>query len=163
MEIWERLIEFPTYKVSTYGNVLNDESGRFLKQSLTRTGLVKVGLVKAGVQHTRSVALLVAETFVEGRDDIFDTPVHLDGDKTNNSVTNIVWRPRWFAWRYSRQFVLDTVHHNRGPIIDVDSGHIYKTFLEAATIHGLLVDDIWKCLIYKKPVFPTNQIFKLVN
>lgn len=162
MEIWERLAEFPTYKVSTYGNVLNDETGRYLKQSLTRTGLVKVGLVRGGVQHTRSVGLLVAETFVNGRDAIFDTPVHLDGDKTNNYVENIVWRPRWFAWRYSRQFVLSTIHHDRGPIID-DNGDIYKTFLDAAVKNGILVDDIWKCIIYKKPVFPTSQTFKLVK
>lgn len=163
MEVWVRIDEFPNYRISNEGRVLNDDTGRILKESLTRTGLVKVGLVLGGVQHTRSVALLVAEQFVDGRSEMFDTPIHLDGDRRNNAHTNLAWRPRWFAWKYARQYVTDTLHSERGPIMDLTTGVEYATFADAAMTHGLLMDDIWKCLVYKKLVFPTNQMFKLLK
>lgn len=163
MEIWTTIDEFPQYKVNDYGNIINVDTNKNIRQSLTKTGLVKVGLVRSGVQYTRSVANIVAEAFVEGKNDIFDTPIHLDGDKTNNAAYNLMWRPRWFAWKYTRQLSVESVHHERGPIIDVDTGKVYQTFLEAAMTHGLLIEDIWKCLIHKKRVFPTDQMFKIVN
>lgn len=163
METWLIISEFPSYRVSNYGRVLNDATGRILKHSETRTGLVKVGLVSGGIQHTRSIALLVADAFVPGKDELFDTPIHLDGDKHNNYAENLMWRPRWFAWKFTRQFNDDKVHRDRGPVMDVDNGEVYSSFLEVAAKNGVLFEDIWKCVVYKKRVFPTNQSFRLIT
>jgi hypothetical protein len=148
--------------VITAESLIVKNSDRVLKESLTRSGLVKIGMVSGGVQHTRSVALLVATSFVIGRDEIFDTPIHLDGDPQNNHADNLVWRPRWFAWKYTRQFS-DDKHQHRGPLLDITTGVWYLTMLEAATTHGLLMDDIWKSVIHKQKVFPTWQIFSFKN
>lgn len=156
-EKWRIVEEFPTYKVSNYGDVLNHASGRVLKQSQTKAGLVKVGLVSGGVQYTRSVAVLVAEAFVLGRSDIFNTPIHMDGDQTNNRADNLMWRPRWFAWKYFRQF--DEPRRGNRAIVDIHSGREYKNLFEAATTHGLLTQDIAKAISLKAPVFPTKQYF----
>ena len=155
---WSTIEEFPSYKVSNHGDVVNQVTGRYLRPSQTRTGLVKVGFYQDGVQHSRSVALLVAKAFVFGRDEISNTPVHLDGDQENNHAENIVWRPRWFALAYIRQFT-DTRNHGRGPVFDLVSREWYPTLLDAAKANGLLIKEIIRLLPDKKPIFPTQQIF----
>lgn len=162
MENWVPIFNFEGYSVSDNGRVMNEKSGRIVKQSLTRTGLVKVGLFKEGVQHTRSVGLLVAEAFVEGQTDWFDTPIHLDGDRFNNFSVNLMWRPRWFAWKFARQFSELGPHNDRGPLMDLETGLVYSNFAEVASTFGILMDDIWKYLIHKKEIFPTKQTFKLI-
>lgn len=162
-EIWCRLDEFPSYSISSLGRVLNEDTKKELKQSCTSQGASKVGLVRGGRQHTRSVKVLVAEAFVEGRSEVFDTPIHLDGDPLNNAVDNLAWRPRWFAWRYSRQFVEETIYHGRGPIIDVHDKMIYPTVFDVAVVNGLLVEDVWKSIVKKGETFPTWQQFELVG
>lgn len=161
MERWEIIDEFPYYKVSDYGRVANIETGRIIKQSRTAGGIVKVGLVNSGRQYTRSVCNLVAEKFVDGSTEMFDTPIHLDFDKTNNYYKNLLWRPRWFAWKYTRQANEGSEHFERGPLIDVDTNIVYNNFYHAATTFGILAEDIWRCVIFKKRIFPTNQLFRL--
>lgn len=155
---WSTIPEFPGYKVSNHGDVVNQHTGRYLRQSETRTGLIKVGFYSNGNQCTRSVALLVAKAFVFGCTEISNTPMHLDGDQSNNHHTNIVWRPRWFALAYIHQFK-DTRNHKRGPVVDLVSNVWYPTLIEAAVENGLLIKEILRLIPDKKPIFPTQQIF----
>lgn len=158
-EIWSKIDDFPNYSVSSHGRILNDNNGRLMKESMNGSGVVKVGLVRGGVQYTRSVKLIVADTFIVGRTQEFDTPIHLDGDARNNRADNLLWRPRWFAWKHTRQFVDITPQHTRGPIVDLHTELWYQHMLEAAVIHGLLVIDIWKSIQSRKETFPTWQVF----
>lgn len=165
-EIWYPIEEFPIYRVSNYGRVVNYNTGRILNQSTTGNGLMKISLVHDNVRYTRGVALLVAEAFVDGQTEVFNTPIHLDGNHENNHADNILWRPRWFAWKYTYQCRNISVHHNRGPIYDIDSGEVYETFFDAARTHGILVRDIWSSIMAKnpeKPTFPTRQIFAFLK
>lgn len=147
MEEWVRLEEFPMYKISNFGNVMNDNSKKLVAKSLTKQGGVKVGLVSGGRQHTRSVAVLVAKIFVPGNDELFNTPIHLDADQRNCEANNLMWRPRWFAYKYHQQFT--EMHQDRletyasmGPVIDLDNRTLYATVLETAQTNGLLMYDI---------------------
>jgi hypothetical protein len=159
-EIWATLSEFPKYLINEFGEVVNESTGHVLAQSMNQNGVVKVNILDNGRHHTRSVKILVAIAFVERYDEICNTPIHLDGDTQNNHVSNIVWRPRWFANKYTRQFYEITELHDLGPIVDTETKAVYKTYFDAAIIHGLLVDDIWRSVRTGKPVFPTDQIFK---
>ncbi len=103
-EHWSDIPEFPNYCVSDLGAVVNKSTGRYLIQTMATGGTYKVGLVRAGKQYTRSVKVLVAEAFVEGQSEIFNTPIQLDGYQENMRWDNLMWRPRWFAWKYTRQF-----------------------------------------------------------
>lgn len=161
-ETWAPIFEFPNYSVSTEGRIRNDERQRLVSQSLTQQGAVKVGLVKDGKQYTRSVKVLVAERFVSGQDDIFDTPMHLDGDQTNNSVTNLVWRPRWFAWKYARQFESIEEYIGVGPIKERKSGLVYEDIVNASITYGVLFYEVKLALVNKIPVFPTWHVFDWV-
>jgi hypothetical protein len=128
--------------------------------SPTQNGELTVGLVREGQQHRYSVKCLVAREFVEGESDIFNTPVLLDGDKNNLYYENIVWRPRWFAWKYSRQFTNPEPWYKFGPILELD-GDIYESYIVASIQNGILCEGIRESIYtyYRKPVFPTNQRF----
>src|SRR3954470_21438611 len=107
IEQWHEIEDFFGYSVSDHGRIRTDKFGRLLALSQTQWGLVQVGLMRDGVQCHRSVPLLVAKTFLPYVGGAFDTPINLDGNRWNNHVENLAWRPRWFAVKYNRQFMHD--------------------------------------------------------
>lgn len=177
-ELWKRIPKFRGYEVSTYGRVANVSNDLLLQPSKTLQGGLKVGLYQDGVQHTRSLKVLVAEAFVEhdidpvSTDVPFDTPILLDGDQENCHATNILWRPRWFAWQYSRQFsnpsfMTDNPLYHKGPVIELDAlGHvcgIHDSAWKIATTQGLLLHDVWTSINTRSVVFPTRQSFAFAD
>jgi hypothetical protein len=105
MEVWRQIYEFPGYSVSNMGRVRNDETGRIMALSRNQYGIVNVGLVLGRKQYKRSVALLVADAFLPTwESEVFTSPIHLNGDRSDCRAENLMWRPRWFAAKYHRQF-----------------------------------------------------------
>jgi len=153
-EEWKQIWEFPAYSISTYGRIRNDDRHTFVKQSLTLQGAVKVGLMSDGTQYTRSVIRLVAETFIPQKNDKFNTPLHLDGDQQNNYIDNIVWRPRWFVWKYANQFRTMDKYKTYGSVVCRETGEVYASPVEAAISHGLLFFEIVQSAIEMTPVWP---------
>lgn len=150
--------EFPNYEISSSGRVFNRDTGREMVLSPTMQGDPTVGLVRDGIQYRRSVKVLVAEAFVPGQTDVFDTPIQLDGDKRNVTAENIVWRPRWFAWKYARQFsIVQPNWYFMGPIFDVVNSIQYKNIIEAAMATGSLCEDIHYSIINETHVFPLGE------
>lgn len=166
-EIWKPIENFPMYEISNYGEVANIETDLIIRPSATLQGALKIGLVKDGRQYTRSVKVLVARTFVDGEDAIFDTPMLLNGDQFDCRAENIVWRPRWFSWNYARQIDQQKDIYKLGPLIEIDESGIvvnaYHNTIEASLKHGLLFADVWDSIHTGKPVFPTRQIFRFAD
>lgn len=152
------------YSVSTFGQVRNDVTGRILSQSRTGHGAAKVGLWDGHKQTARSVKVLVSEVFVEGRTHIFDTAINLDGDLTNNRITNLTWRPRWFAHKYSHQFIppISRVHYV-GPVINTNTGEAHNTVVDTGIYDGVLFRDIQASMMRQEPVFPHRFVYKRAN
>ena len=162
-ERWTTIVDYPRYLISNTGLVMNDDTGRLLSQSYNPQGAVKVGLYSEGGQHTKSVKVLVAVAFVEGHTDVFDTPINLDGDQSNNNADNIAWRPRWFAWQYTRQFLDVENWYLFRKVYDIATNDIYEDMVDAAKANGLLLRDILKSVHDDRHVtFPTWQRFGIV-
>lgn len=163
---WAPIPDFPGYSVNYLGEVRNDDTGGrllVLTMNRSRNGLVQVGLMKDGTQYKRGVALLVANAFLDPPAiPTFDTPINLDGDRTNNHVENLMWRPRWFAIKYHSQF-----HQERrgfaDPIVDVDTGEIFHDSFAAAKKYGLLDREILMATLNRTYVWPTYQRFRLAH
>lgn len=159
---WRQIQTFPGYSVSDAGSVRNDESGRIMAQLVNQSGVVNVGLTKNRVQYKRSVSLLVADTFMRVKPSkTFDTPINLDGDRYNNGVDNLMWRPRWFAVRYAQQFYNDPVGLN-SPVEEVETGEHFNNAWEAAIEYGLLAVDIILATKNRGLVRPTFQRFRML-
>lgn len=158
---WRPINEFPNYSVSSEGFVRNDESGRRMALLVNQHGIVNVGLTKNRVQYKRAVALLVAIAFdARGQvDKSFDCPVNLDGDRFNNRIDNLVWRPRWFATKYFQQ--IEEAHFvDPYPIEEMNTQMQFKNPWDAALKCGLLQVDVLLSIANGTRVWPTGQIFK---
>jgi len=165
-ETWKKIFQFPRYSVSDHGRVRNDDTGRIMAMTVNNTGVVMVGLT-ADVrrQQKRGVALLVAKAFLEKPQHLhesFDTPINLDGDRFNNHVNNLMWRPRWFAVKYHQQFE----NNLRGftiPVEEVSTGEKFTNSWEAALRYGLLDREIFMAAINNTVVWPTYQRFRAIE
>lgn len=152
---------FPSYFVSNLGRVTHIKTRyqREMTLSPTQKGELTVGLMLDGVQYRRSVKVLVAEAFVPGQSHRFNTPIQLDDDRDNLRADNLAWRPRWFAWKYRRQF--DDIPHwvYTGPIFAKEIWDEYETIIDACMALGLLWSDLRLSMYNDRPVFPTTLKF----
>lgn len=163
-EQWRQIPEFPDYSVSDIGRVQNMETGRIMALTINQAGVVNVGLTKDLVQYKRSVTRLVALAFLPPPDhEGFDTPINVDGDRTNNHAVNLMWRPRWFAIEYHAQFKREVPRGITTPIIDLMTGETYPNSFEAAKKFGLLDREILLAVLNDTWVWPTWQYFALFD
>jgi hypothetical protein len=158
-ERWINVFGFPGYSVSDWGRVLNEGNGHQITPTRNTRGQAIVGLMKSGIQHKRSLTVLVANEFVLKDQKSFDTPINLDGDRMNNHFANLKWRPLWFARKYHRQFV-DGHSTFDSPVEDIETGEIYKNSMHASIVNGVLDVEIYLSMINNTYVWPTGQIFR---
>lgn len=163
MENWVVIENFPDYSVSDHGRVRADKSDRILSLSVNQYGVVQVGLMKNGVQRHRSVPLLVAKAFIEPPRGPFDTPINLNGDRHDNHVDNLVWRPRWFAIRYNQQFRYPYENSIIHPVFDLKTGEVSANSFECAIKYGLLERDLVFSILNRTYVWPTYQQFGILE
>jgi NUMOD4 motif-containing protein len=145
MERWLEIYEFPGYSISDQGRVRNDNTGRIMSLVQNSGGVLTAYMVREGRQYARGVAKLVATHFLPHDTDMQSAPVHRDGNPLNNTVDNLIWRPRWYAVKYRHQF------HEVGrppyvdrPIQEVTTGLVFPNSWEAAKHFGLIEFDIFK-------------------
>lgn len=168
MEEWRVVQHFPNYSVSNTGLVRSDiefkngNSGRILSVCQNQHGVAFVGLMHNGIQYKRSVAHLVAHAYLrQARSLKFNTPINLDGDRTNNHVDNLMWRPRYFAREYFQQFRHGVVRIAR-PIVEVKTQEVFADSWTAALTFGLLDRDIYEAIDNRTYVWPTYQRFEVL-
>ncbi|MEL7409252.1 MAG: NUMOD4 domain-containing protein, partial [Cyanobacteria bacterium J06558_2] len=91
------------YQVSNYGNVrsldrvikektgkIQTLKGQVLKARINRSGYYHIGLSKNGTRITFAIHQLVAQAFIPNPDSK-KTVNHIDGNKLNNSLSNLEW------------------------------------------------------------------------
>ena len=89
-EIWRTITGFVNYQVSNIGRVRNTNTGRILKPSRNARGYDYVTLYQDKVLKQMRVHRLVALEFIENPDNKPSVD-HINGDKTNNCLSNIRW------------------------------------------------------------------------
>lgn len=164
-EVWADIPEFPKYQVSSLGRIFNTQRNILMSVSVTNHGHPKITLAdEDGERHTRSVALLVADAFVPGRDEPFDQVILLDGNLNNVQASNMAWRPRWFAWKYTRQLRCEQPRHFHNlPVLDVTTDFEYDSIIQAGTTEGLLFSSIWRSTYTGQSVYPTDSVFEVLE
>lgn len=157
--------EFPEYMITREGLVYTRASGIRRKTSLTQEGAVKITLFRSGKAYTKSLPLLVAKAWLynDYNPDLFDTPIHLDNDSTNNHVDNLAWRPRWFAVKYQRQYWNEEYRYAKTMVQDVKTGEIYETLIEVCQKYGYLYMDVLQSCIKGDVVFPSWREFRFFD
>jgi hypothetical protein len=160
---WRPVEGFPEYSINPLGQVVRESTGRLLRPRYNQDGVPYVGLMRGWQQCNRSLPRLVALTFLPRVSEIFDTPIQRDGDPTNCRVDNLMWRPRWYAVRYKRQFETRYEHPLDVPVYAVNEGERFPNSLAAACFYGLLEREVVLSVLNRTPAWPTYQYFELVT
>lgn len=163
MTQWHELEEFHDYAVSDLGEIHNIKSGMPRRTSINQNGIVKISLYQGRELITRSVAVMVADAFCEGKSEFFNTPIHLDGDRENCRADNLMWRPRWFAVQYHRQFLSPEFHDSDVHLVEINSGREYYSNRQACMELGLYYNDVYRSYIHEGMIPLTREEFRLVN
>lgn len=162
-EQWADIDEFPGYAVSSFGRVMHIRSRQIKKPTPNQQGIPSVIFYKDKTRYRRSVSILVATYFLPRPERIsFDTPINLDGDRFNNHVDNLEWRPRWFAQKYHSQFKRNDAAGFDAAIELIQTGEIFEDVRDCASKYGLLEAEIVVAANNRIPVFPTWQEFQIV-
>lgn len=165
LDIGREIEGFEAYVVMPDGTIYTKDSGLKRKPSLTQNGQIKVTLYRDGRSYTKSVALLVAKAWLynDWNPDVYDTPIHLDNDLTNNHVDNLAWRPRWFAIKYQRQYWHESYRYATTKVQDVKTGEVFNSLLEVCQRYGYLWVDVMNSCLQGESVFPTWHTFRFAT
>ena len=101
MEIWKDIIGFEgLYKISNLGRVKSLGKGKstnplncvekIMKNGLSKRGYEKIKLMKDGSYYYHSIHRLVAINFIDNPENKPQVN-HIDGNKSNNKVSNLEW------------------------------------------------------------------------
>lgn len=161
IEIWKDIEGFEgRYQVSSLGRVQSLDQqcwnghvfflkrGRVLKQKLGTSGYMKVSLGKG---NDRYVHRLVAGAFLPN-DEQLPQVNHKDENKINNSVENLEWCTSLYNMHYGnavavREEKLKKTHiGNRRPVVNLDTGAVYHSVIEAAEKEGVHYMSISCCI-----------------
>ena len=94
VEIWKDVPGYEgLYAISDHGRVWSCRKHRFKLPSVQNNGYYLVFLVKDGYRKAELVHRLVAKAFLENPNLLAEVN-HKDGDKQNNTVSNLEWCSR---------------------------------------------------------------------
>lgn len=161
--IWYTLPDFPDYEINQYGAIYNNRTGSLMRVSPTNHGHQKISLLgRDGIRHTRSVAVLVADAFVDRPSPMCDHVIVKDGNLSNVSASNLAWRPRGFSWEYTHQLkVQQPLHYCNLRVTNLMANVEYTSIVHAGMVEGLLFKDIWRSTYSGSHVYPYGHVFEI--
>ena len=133
-EIWKNILEYPNYKISNFGNIMNINKNKILhinyerlKKTNTRVrpGLSKDGKIKQFYLHR-----LVAEYFIDNPNDLPEVN-HIDGNIYNNNASNLEWISKIDNMRHANDNNL--INRWKRAIIVIDKNTKEKKIFESVS------------------------------
>lgn len=162
-ERWEIIQGFSRYAVSTHGRIKIVGHDQIRRINVNQRGMPMTFLIDDhGVRHTKLLPRLVAEHFIPQPDERFDTPINLNGDRSNCHVANLLWRPRPFAIRFNRQYNWDIFHGDETRLLLLDTEEEFESVRQPVRRFGLVCTDVWANARTRSPVWPTQQRYALL-
>lgn len=142
--MWKPVVGFEgLYDVSDDGEVYSYTTDRILKHAIKRTGYHQVTLVRDGKMFYSSVHRLVAEAFIPNPEKK-RTVNHIDGNKDNNSVSNLEWNTH----KENILHCIYTLGERKVPVNQfTKDGILVKTWssiIEASLGTGIKAQHIWR-------------------
>lgn len=138
-ELWKSVVGYDTpFEVSNYGRIRAkvakngkpSKEYRILKATDNGNGYLRIVRTKDGKQKTLYVHKLVAQMFIDNPQGLTEIN-HLDENKYNNNVANLVWCTHKENCQYGTRNERAGEKHSK-PIICVETGIKYNSVSEAA-------------------------------
>ena len=148
MELWLPVKGFPRYEVSSEGRIRNVKTGRIMKLQDNTRGYKQVCLRDESGQHIQRVHRVVADAFYDGDHTGRDVN-HIDGNKSNNAVSNLEFCTRSENINHAFQTGLKRPSRQMRIRI-IETGVAYDSIRECARAIGGNQSAICKCLTGKE-------------
>ena len=149
---WRKIEGFLKYSVSDEGLVRNDETGKILKEKIARNGYSQVGLYDVNKKiRWNGVHRYVALAFIPNPDN--KTHVnHIDGNKQNNTVSNLEWATSHENEIHKCYVLKNTrgVSHKARAVRCVETGEVFPSVRLAALSINRCHSQLSACLNGKK-------------
>lgn len=88
--MWAIIKDFPNYKISKSGKIVNIRTGKLISISIHKQGYRVVRLWCKGVSRLMKIYRLKAEAFIPNPENKREVN-HLDGDRMNEKLKNLEW------------------------------------------------------------------------
>jgi len=160
---WRPVEGFAGYSINHYGEVRRDDTGRLMIPRYNQYGVPYIGLMRDWEQCIRSLPRMVAKAYLPPPSDIFNTPIQLDGNPANCRADNLMWRPRWYAVRYKRQFDERYDYPIDEPVRAINEKERFPNSFAAGCRYGLLEEEVVLSIHNRTPAWPTYQYFEMVS
>lgn len=127
---WKIIKNHPTYEVSELGEIRNRKTKHVIKPRLSDRGYLKIQLNR----KTYRVHRLVAQSFIDNPLNLPEVN-HKDGDKTNNTVSNLEWVSKKENIQHSFRMGLNNrwEKHFRSRLTKEQADEIRRIYLEGKT------------------------------
>ena len=149
------------YKVSDTGEVFSVKRRKRLNPQINNSGHYVVCFIRDGIREWRMVHKLVAEAFNGLPPDADYECFHVDGDKSNNVPSNLIWCTRkeridrTKSLEYKRMLDdirgVDRKMTNANKVSVRVNGVLYDSILEACFEFGVSSRTIGRCLRHDRP------------
>ena len=143
-EIWKDIPGYNgRYRVSSFGAIKSSSSGKWKRMhpSKNRWGYLHLLLSKDGVSKTVCVHRVVADAFIQNQDNK-EQVNHIDGDKENNTVSNLEWVTELENHHHS---VMVLGQDNPKPVVCEETGETFFSLREAERKTGIDHSSISDC------------------
>lgn len=140
---WVTIPDFPNYQITKEGRVRNRLTGKERKINSSKRGYSVVSLRKDGKFYLRTIHRLLAEMFIpnpDGKPEIN----HIDGNKTNYSLSNLEWVTKRENLIHARNTGLHKSDGDKA-IGQFKDGQLIRTFKSASEASRIL--GIQRCCI----------------
>lgn len=91
--MWKPIKDFENYCINELGEVINTKTNKLLVGDINNHGYYRICLCHNGKTKKFFRHRLVATHFIENPNNYIEVN-HIDGDKSNNSVSNLEWISR---------------------------------------------------------------------
>jgi hypothetical protein len=136
MEQWKTITGFENYEVSNYGFVKRKKSKRLLKPEINPTGYMIVTLYGKSGKKRKSVHRLVCSEFNSLSEFLGAEVNHIDGDKTNNHLSNLEWVTHTENIRHAFKIglIVNKCEHFRSSVSQYDINGTFIKHYESMTL-----------------------------